>query len=367
MTAAPLYTANPRADYQAHRDEIDAAIRAVLDGPSYVLGENVTAFEAEFAAWCGAAHGVGVNNGTDAIAIGLRALGVQPRDEVITVSHTAVATVAAIEQMGAVPVLVDVCPDTCCIDPAAVRAAVTPATRAIVAVHLYGHPADLTALRAIADEHKLWLFEDCAQAHGATLNGQRVGSFGDAASFSFYPTKNLGAIGDGGMVVTNSAPVAERARLLRQYGWDRPQHSVLAAVNTRLDEMQAAILRVKLRHLDADTARRQAIAAAYDAALAGLVDLPSRRSGCAPVFHLYVIRTDRRDALMAHLKARGIMAGIHYPQPVHRQPAYDGRVRHDAMAVTEALAGSILSLPLYPAMADAEVQRVIDAVRDFFA
>ncbi len=363
----PLYTANPRADYQARAAEIDAAIRTVLDGPSYVLGEHVAAFEAEFAAWIGAGTGVGVNNGTDAIAVALRALGIEPGDEVVTVSHTAVASVSAIEQAGAVPVLADVCPETCCLDPQALEAVIGPRTRAVLAVHLYGHPADLPAILDIARRHDLKVIEDCAQAHGATLDGKRVGGFGDAASFSFYPTKNLGALGDGGLTLLHEPKAAETARLIRQYGWDRPQHSVLPAWNTRLDELQAAVLRVKLHHLDADTARRRAIAAAYDQALGGLVELPVRRPGCEPVYHLFVIRTDARDALMAHLKGLGIMAGIHYPQPVHLQPAYAGRLRQGPLPVTEGLAARILSLPLYPAMTDGDVQRVIDGVRSFFA
>lgn len=369
MPAAPLLTSDPRAGYRALAPEIDAAIRQVLEGPAYVLGETVARFEQDFAAYCGARHGVGVNNGTDAIHLALRALGIGAGDEVITVSHTAVATVAAIDMSGAIPVLADVDARTRTMDPKAAKALLTPRTRAIIAVHLYGHPADLPTLMALCDEHGLALIEDCAQAHAAEWNGRRVGSFGRVATFSFYPTKNLGAIGDAGMVVTSDDAVADRLRLLRQYGWRTPQHSELRGWNSRLDPMQAAILSAKLKHLTAQTARRQEIAARYCELLNDLpLALPSVASDCAHAYHLFVIELrdeSVRDALRARLASDGIMAGVHYPEPVHRQTAYAG-IAHGPMPVSERLARTVLSLPLYPEMTDADAARVIGAVRAFF-
>jgi len=369
MPAPNLLTSDPRAGYRALATEIDAAIRAVLDGPAYVLGEAVSRFEQEFTAYCGARHGVGVNNGTDAIHLALRALGIGAGHEVITVAHTAVATVAAIDMAGATPVLADVDPPTRTISRKAVEALLGPRTKAIIAVHLYGHPADLGALMPLCEEHGLALIEDCAQAHAAEWKGRRVGSFGRVATFSFYPTKNLGAIGDAGMVITSDDLVADRLRLLRQYGWRTPQHSELRGWNSRLDPLQAAILSVKLRHLDAQTARRREIAARYGAQLKGLpLSLPTVADDCTHVYHLYVIELAdqaERDALRAHLAANAIMAGIHYPEPVHLQPAY-ADVKHGPMPVSERLARTVLSLPLYPEMTDADADRVIAAVRSFF-
>lgn len=369
MPVSTLLTSDPRAGYRALATEIDAAIRAVLDGPAYILGETVSRFEQEFAAFCGARHGVGVNNGTDAIHLALRALGIGAGDEVITVSHTAVATVAAIDMAGAAPVLADVDPSTRTVDPKALETLLSPRTKAIIAVHLYGHPADLGALLPLCEQRSLDLIEDCAQAHAAEWKGRRVGSFGRVATFSFYPTKNLGAIGDAGMVLTSDHAVADRLRLLRQYGWRTPQHSELRGWNSRLDPIQAAILSVKLKHLDAQTARRRELAARYGEGLIGLpLTLPTAADDCAHAYHLYVIElADQamRDALRAHLAANAIMAGIHYPEPVHLQPAY-ADVRHGPMPVSERLARTVLSLPLYPEMTGADADRVIAAVRAFF-
>lgn len=369
MPSQPLLTSDPRASYLALRGEIDEAMRQVLEGSAYILGETVARFEEAFAAYCGAGFGVGVNNGTDALHLALRALGIGTGDEVITVSHTAVATVAAIDMAGATPVLADVDARTRTIDPAAAAALITPRTKAIISVHLYGHPADLGALQALCRQHGLRLIEDCAQAHAALWHGRRVGGIGHVAAFSFYPTKNLGATGDGGMVLTSDPDVADRLRLLRQYGWRTPQHSELKGWNSRLDPLQAAVLGVKLRHLDARTARRQALAQAYAEALHGLpVALPTVAEGCTHVYHLYVVELAEqgvRDALRAHLAADGIMAGIHYPEPVHVQPAYV-EVRKGPMPVSERLAATILSLPLYPEMADEDVRRVALSMRGFF-
>jgi dTDP-4-amino-4,6-dideoxygalactose transaminase len=352
------------------QQEIDAAIRSVLEGPGYILGEAVERFEREFAAYIGVAHGVGVNNGTDAIHLALRALGIGPGDEVITVSHTAVASVAAIAMAGACPVLADVDPVTRTIDPASVAALIGPRTKAILAVHLYGHPAELEALSALCAQHDLVLLEDCAQAHGARFKEGRVGSFGRASTFSFYPTKNLGAIGDAGMVLTNDPEVARKLRLLRQYGWETPQYSIIQGWNSRLDPLQAALLSVKLSHLDAATARRQLLASRYDAQLADLpMRLPVQREGCSHVYHLYVVELadqGTRDALRTRLAEEGIHAGIHYPFGVHEQPAYSGCVRTGAMTVTERLARTVLSLPLYPELSEADQDRITGSIRGFF-
>lgn len=358
--------ANPRAQYEAHRAEIDAAIAAALERGRYILGEAVASFERDFARYIGVAHGVGVGSGTDALHLAIRALGIGAGDEVITVAHTAVATAAAIEMAGATPVFVDIEPDHFTIDANLVEAAITPRTRAIVAVHIYGGAADLEALIDIARRRGLRLIEDCAQAHGARYRGARLGSFGDVSCFSFYPTKNLGAIGDGGLIATNDAEVAQRARLLREYGWAERYVSHIGGFNSRLDELQAAILGVKLRHLDADNARRASIAARYDDGLRDSgVTTPRARNGAEPVHHLYVIRSDRRDALQQHLTATGVGTLVHYPVPIHRQPAYARFAAN--LPETERAAREILSLPMYPELADDDVTQVIDAIRAFEA
>ncbi len=358
--------ANPKAQYLAYRSGIDAAIRRVLDSGWYILGKEVEAFEAEFAAWQGAAHCIGVGNGTDALVLALRGLGIGPGDEVITVSQTAVATVSAVEFAGATPVLADIDPATFTLDPGSLRAAITARTRAVVPVHLYGQPADMPAIMAIAEEHGLKVVEDCAQAHGARLGGRKVGTFGHAACFSFYPTKNLGALGDGGAVTTDDAELAARLRLLHQYGWKERFISEIGGWNSRLDELQAAVLRVRLEGLDRDNARRRAIAAAYNEGLAGLgLALPVAREGGEHVYHLYVLRAPGRDALLAGLRQRGVGAALHYPQAVHQQPAY--RRLGAVLPETERAVGGILSLPMYPELTDGEGAEVIAAVRDALA
>lgn len=361
-----ILCANPQAGYLARKTEIDAAIHRVLDKGWYILGQEVAAFEKEFAAWVGVEHGIGVGSGTEALHLALAAAGVGAGDEVIAVSHTAVATVSAIELLGAKPVLVDIDPLHYTMDPACLAAAITPRTKAIIPVHIYGQPVDLDPVLAIARMHKLVVIEDCAQCHGAEYHGRRTGTWGDLACFSFYPTKNLGALGDGGAVVTNDAALAAKVRALREYGWTERYVSHLAGWNSRLDEMQAAILRVKLAHLEADNASRQRLAAAYDAALRGTaLTLPVRRTGCAHVFHLYVVRSPQRDALQAHLKQHGVGALIHYPVPVHLQPAYRDRLAAGALSETERAAREILSLPLYPELTEAQQAAVIAAVLSF--
>lgn len=355
------------AAYRRLQPEIDAAVARVLAGGWYILGPEVRAFEAEFAAYLGVAHTVGVASGTDAVLLALRALGVGPGDEVITVAHTAVATVSAIELSGATPRFVDIDPETYTLDPARLPEAITPRTRAVIPVHLYGRPAEMDSVLAIARAHNLVIIEDCAQAHGARYHGQMVGSLGDAAAFSFYPTKNLGALGDGGAVATNRPEIAERLLLLRQYGWRERYVSDVSGYNSRLDELQAAVLRVRLRHLDEENEARRRLAARYDASLAGLpVTLPVARRDDCPVYHLYVIRAAARDGLAAHLRDRTIGTGVHYPVPVHLQPAYAHLgYGPGSLPNTEAAAQSVLSLPMYPDLPENAVALVGEALHAF--
>ena len=344
--------------------ELEAAARRVLQSGWFILGPELEAFEDAFASYHGVPQAVGVANGTDAVELALRALGVGAGDEVITVAHTAVATVCAVERAGAVPVLVDVDERTFTIDPRAAEAAITPRTRAIVPVHLYGHPADMDAVMALARRHGLAVVEDCAQAHGARWRGRLVGTIGDLGAFSFYPTKNLGALGDAGAVIARDEPLAARLRRLRNYGQRERYEHVEAGQNSRLDELQAALLRVKLAHLDAHNAERQRIAMTYTGGLAGLgLRLPETAAEAKHVFHLFVVRHAERDRLRSELATAGIGTLIHYPSPVHLQPAYAHlRARCGALPVTEALAGEILSLPLYVGLGDERRARVVAAI-----
>ena len=373
MTASPIPQTDPKAAYLAHRTEIDSAVKGVLERGWYILGEETSAFEKEFSAAVGCRHGVGVGSGTDAIVLALRALGIGPGKTVATVSHTAVATVAAIEVVGAKALLVDIDARTYAMDPEALEHALAAAKRAgdpvaaIIPVHLYGQAVDLAAIGTLAKQHGAALIEDCAQAHGVMFEKKLAGSFGDAACFSFYPTKNLGALGDGGIVTTSDEKLTVELKAIREYGWRGQRYvSECAGMNTRLDELQAAILRVKLRHLAADNARRQQIAARYDAAFAGsAVAPPFRDPRSAHVFHQYVIRCAGRDALRAELQRLNILTNIHYPVPVHLQPAYRGRVGvgPGGLPRTEQVVTEIVSLPMYPQLADAQVDRVIEAIR----
>jgi dTDP-3-amino-3,4,6-trideoxy-alpha-D-glucose transaminase len=345
-------------------EELEAAAKRVLHSGWYILGPELEAFEQAFAAYHGVPHAVGVANGTDAIELALRALGIGPGDEVITVAHTAVATVCAVERTGATPVLVDIDEATRTLDPAAAAAAVTPRTKAIVPVHLYGHPADMAALAELAERHGLAIVEDCAQAHGARIDGRLAGTIGHLGAFSFYPTKNLGAYGDGGAVITSDPALAERVRRLRNYGQEDRYHHVERGQNSRLDEMQAAILRVKLAHLDGHNAVRRQLAGEYSRRLTG-VAIPACSAWAEPVFHLYVVRHSRRDALMKALKERGIGTLIHYPVPVHLQEGYrDLGYAPGSLPVTERTADEILSLPLYVGLTSEALGRVSDAVNE---
>ena len=363
-----ILCANPRRQYLARKDEIDDAVMRVLNQGRYILGEEVKALESEFAAYIGVEYGIGVGSGTEGLHLALKACGIGVGDEVITVSHTAVATVAAIEQAGATPVLIDIEPDFFTIDSRKIATVITPKTKAIILVHLYGQAVDLDPILEIAGENDLKVIEDCAQAHGATYKGRRVGSYGDLACFSFYPTKNLGALGDGGMVVTDQPELAHRVRLLREYGWEERHISLLPGWNSRLDEVQAAILRIKLRYLDQDNTARVCIAAMYRDGLKGCggISLPTYRQEAGHVYHLYVVRAPRRDALKQHLKDKGIAALIHYPVPVHHHPAYRGRLAgRENLMETERAAPEVLSLPIYPELKKKDIQAVIEAVRTF--
>ena len=362
-----IICANPSAQFQSYQAEIEAAVLRVLRGNRYILGAEVEALEQEFAAYIGTGHAIGVANGTDALELALRALEIGPGDEVITVSHTAVATVAAIEAAGAVPVLVDVDPHFYTLDPTQLAEVLTPSTRAVIAVHLYGQAADLDAIGAFCQAHGLALIEDVSQAHGAKWKGKRLGSIGRIACFSCYPTKNLGAIGDAGLVTTSDEKLAHKVRMLREYGWQERYVSDLAGRHSRLDELQAAILRIKLRHLDADNGRRQQLAAHYTKLLAGQpLHLPAVREHAEHVFHLYVARTGNRLNLMDHLKTHDIHAGIHYPMPVHLQPAYKGRIRTaGSMRVSESLSQEVLSLPIYPELETKQLNEVAQTIKQF--
>lgn len=359
---------NPLAQYLAHKDEIDEAVHRVLGKGRYILGDEVAAFEREFSGYIGVSRGIGVGSGTEALHLALAACGVGPGDEVITVSHTAVATAAAIELCGAVPVFADIRPDLFTMDPGKLEQLITPRTKAVIPVHIYGQSADLAPIMEIAAKHGLKVIEDCAQSHGARYKGKRTGSYGDMACFSFYPTKNLGALGDGGMVVTNSSALAERATRLREYGWAERYVSHIPGWNTRLDEIQAAVLRVKLRYLDADNSKRAATAALYDKGLSGFrgLSIPVRPADSHHIYHLYVVRSGERDELQSFLASKGVGALVHYPVPVHLQPAYSGRLARGAdLAETERAAREVLSLPMYPELSGADAGKVIKAAAEF--
>lgn len=372
--SAAIPQADPRAGYLAQRAAIEAAISRVLEGGAYILGREVEAFERAFADFIGVAHAIGVASGTDAIELALRACGIGSGDLVFTVSHTAVATVAAVERAGATPVLIDVEPGTYTMAPRELSRMLEGPLQgrpaAVLPVHIYGQPAELSALSEVARAHGLRLIEDCAQSHGALYRGMPTGSFGEVACFSFYPTKNLGALGDGGMVVTSDPALATALRELREYGWRERYISAHKGINSRLDALQAAILGVKLGSLAVDNTRRRAIAALYDAGLAGLpVALPARRQEATHVFHQYVIRVAERDGLRAYLRTAGIGTGIHYPVPVHQQPAYRDRLAcgPSGLGVTERAAPQILSLPIYPQLSGSAADRVVAEIRAFFS
>lgn len=354
-----------KAQYGTIRDEVLTAIQNVLESTQYTLGKEVEAFEDEFSGYSGAEYGVGVNSGTSALHLALLAAGVGPGDEVITVSSTFVATVAAIEYTGARAVFVDVDPLTLTMNPMKVEAAITARTKVLLPVHLHGQPADMDPLLDIARRYDLLVVEDAAQAHGAEYKGKRVGSLGHIGCFSFYPGKNLGAYGEAGMAVTKNCHYAERMRMLRDWGQERKYHHVHKGYNYRMEGLQGAILRVKLRHLDDWTQTRRQHAAMYNEWLGdSIVGRPVQAPYARHVYHVYAIRIPCRDAVQEGLQARGIQTGIHYPIPVHLQKAYQGLgVSYGDLPVTELAASQLLSLPMFPELKQCQVEDVCDAIR----
>lgn len=350
------------------RNEIRAAVEQVLQDCNFILGRPVADFEAAFAAYCECGYCLSVASGLDALKLILRAMNIGPGDEVVTVSHTFIATALAVSSIGATPVLVETDPRTYTMDPKSFEAAVTKRTKAVIPVHLYGQTADMDPILQTARRHGIRVIEDACQAHGARYNGRRAGSIGDAAAFSFYPGKNLGAYGDGGAVTTSDPVLAERIRTLRNYGSAKKYYHEELGENSRLDTLQAAVLGVKLKYLDAGNAARRAAAAFYTEQLRGVRDVitPQVRKGSEHVFHLYVIQTERRDALQKYLLERGVECLIHYPVPVHMQQAYAFRGwKQDDFPLTARLAGQILSLPVFPDILQDQIIYVCDAIRDF--
>ncbi len=355
-----------RAQYAALQPELERAVRGVMERADFILGEEVEWFEEEFARYCEVKYAVGVGSGLDALVLALRAYGIGPGDEVITAANTFIATVLAISAVGAQPVLVDADPRTYNLDPHAVAAALTSRTRAILPVHLYGQPAEMDAILELAHRHNLVVIEDAAQAHGARYHGRRAGGLGHAAGFSFYPGKNLGAYGDGGAVTTNDAAIAEKIRYLRNYGQRVKYQHVVRGTNSRLDTLQAAILRVKLRRLEEWNAARRRHAVAYAQRLAGVpIQLPQTQPGVEHVFHLFVVQIERRDQVQQWLAERGIATGIHYPVPIHLQEAYrDLGYAKGSFPVTEAAAERLLSLPMYAELTPEQIAAVAEALAE---
>jgi dTDP-4-amino-4,6-dideoxygalactose transaminase len=356
------------AQYLPLKEEIFSRVERILDCMHLFLAENVRGFEAEFAGFCGARHGIGVSDGTTALNVILRAMGIGHGDEVITVSHTFIATVEAILLAGARPVFVDVDPDTCLMDVAQVEAAITSRTKAVLPVHLYGQAVDMDPLVELAGKHSLRLVEDACQAHGAEYKGRKAGSLADAAAFSFYFSKNLGAFGEGGFIATDDDSLARAARMIRDHGSERRYHHERLGFNARLDEIQAAVLWAKLPHLSEWNERRREHAAHYNRLLKGLpVMTPAECPGNRHVYHLYVIRARERDALQAWLKSQGVATGIHYPVAVHQQEALKslGEIEFD-LPVTEKVVDEILSLPMYPELSGEQIEYVASAITEFY-
>jgi dTDP-4-amino-4,6-dideoxygalactose transaminase len=354
-----------KAQYQSIKPEIDAAIARVLESCQFVLGAEVAEFETSFATYCGTTQCIAVNSGTSALHLALLAAGVGAGDEVITVPFTFVASVAAVLYAGARPVLVDIDPQSFTMDPAAIEAAITPRTRAILPVHLYGQPADMDPIMEVARRHGLVVIEDAAQAHGAQYKGRPVGSIGHIGCFSFYPGKNLGAYGEGGAITTSTAKYAQKIRMLRDWGQDRKYHHALRGYNYRMEGFQGAILGVKLRHLETWTEARRKVASLYNKLLADCsVETPAEMRWARHVYHVYTLRSDDRDGLYAGLSSAGIQTGIHYPIPVHLQPAYaDLGYGKGAFPQSEAAAQQVLSLPLYPELSSQAAEEVAAVIK----
>lgn len=363
-----LIVSNPKAQYLSCKKEIKKAIFKVLESGNYILGDEVRSFEKEFSKYIGLRYGIGVASGTDSLHISLKACSIGVGDEVITVPHTAVATVQAIELSGATPVLVDVEPKFYTINPNKLKKAINKDTKAIIPVHLYGQAADLRPLLKIAKKNNIKVIEDCAQAHGTVLNGKKVGSWGDIGCFSFYPTKNLGGYGDGGMIVTNNKRLANKCQMIRQHGWEKHYISKLKGLNSCLDELMAAVLRIKLKHLNKNNKKRRKIAAFYNKSLnkKDLI-LPQVRKNSTHTYHQYVVLSKKRDQLKKYLEKNNIYPGIHYPQPIHLQPAYKNRIKiSEDLAVSEKLCQQILSLPIFPEIKYSQIKHIIKTVNKFF-
>ncbi|MGI6126956.1 MAG: DegT/DnrJ/EryC1/StrS family aminotransferase [Planifilum sp.] len=353
--------------HQTLKGEMERAVGAVLNQGQFILGPNCQSLEQEIADYCGTRYGIGVNSGTDALFLALHALGVREGDEVITSPYTFFATIEAIVHTGARPVLVDIDPHHYNLDPEQVEQAITPRTKAILPVHLFGYPADMKSLSSIARRYGLHLVEDACQAIGAEIGGKPVGSWGDVGCFSFYPTKNLGGVGDGGIITTSDPELCERLRRLRTHGTYRKYHHSCFGFNSRLDEIQAAILRVKLKHLPKWNLRRRALARRYREAFRGLpLQLPSESPRVTPTYHLYVVQTPHSVSLKQWLLDRGIGCEIYYPMPLHHQRAWNDRFPVPSLPRAEAVAGTTLALPIYPELSDAEQETIIKAVVRFF-
>ncbi|MBM3270846.1 MAG: DegT/DnrJ/EryC1/StrS family aminotransferase [Candidatus Sericytochromatia bacterium] len=364
--ASWLQVCDLKRQYQALKPEIDAAVAKVLESGHYIMGPTARQFEQEIAVFLGTPHAVAMNSGTDALHLALRALEIGPGDEVITTAFTFAATSEAIGILGATPVLVDIDPATYNLSPGAVRAAVTPRTRAIIPVHLFGQPADMEPILAMAAERGIAVVEDCAQSTGATWHGRHTGTLGTIGCFSFFPSKNLGAAGDGGMCTTADPALGDRLRMLRSHGWKRKYYQEVIGVNSRLDEIQAAILRVKLPHLPAWNARRLEIARRYDHLLADVpeVVVPGTLPDTVPVFHQYTIRVPRREQIAAAMKEAGIETQVYYPYPLHLLPIHASLgLAQGALPESEKASGEVLSLPIFPELTDAEQDRVVGALK----
>lgn len=365
MTSMQVPFGELKRSYSSIKDEIDAAVSKVLNSGWYLLGKELEAFEQNFSRYCGVKHGIGTASGTEAITIALWACGIGPGDEVLTVGNTCVPTVTGIESTGARCVFADIDSDTFTMDPEQIERRMTPDTKAVVVVHLYGQCANMEEIVRIAKKHDIKIIEDCAQAHGAFYKGRHAGRFGDVAAFSFYPTKNLGACGDAGMVVTDDNDIAKNARMLRNYGQDERYHHAFRGMNSRMDELQAAILNAKLPFLDGWIERRRQIASQYISAFESLdVVLPREAPGTKHGYHLFVIRVKDRDRFREDMSRQGVRTDIHYPVPVHLQPAYaEYAAQGKFLPITEAQAGEIVSLPIYPELTDEETEHVIRSVK----
>jgi dTDP-4-amino-4,6-dideoxygalactose transaminase len=354
-----------RREYQEIRESLRGQVEKVLSRGCYILGDEVQSFEQEFSDYIGAGHSIGVGSGSDALYLVIKALGIGEGDEVITVANTFVSTADAIARNGAIPVFVDVMEESYCIDTLKIEEKLTTRTKAILPVHLYGQPADMEPILAIANKYGLHVIEDACQAHGAEYRGQKVGGIGDVGCFSFYPTKNLGGYGDGGIVVTNNEMLANKVRVLRHYGQEIKNESIVLGINSRLDELQAAVLRIKLKYLDKWNGSRITAAALYNELLAGVEAIvPRERASTKHVYHLYVIRMKDRDNMRRKLSAKGIETGVHYPIPVHKQRSYLDMGFKEKLETTEKICGEIFSLPMYSLITEKEIRFVTDAIKE---